>query len=438
MTVAAARPTVLVSTPTTRLDFAACVLPVAQHRPFQALFGYEGQLAAMAAGLAATGVDCALLPAPEIFGHPAALAAIRARLGADHPLVHLRFGATGAARLLKGATNLFVAGDDAALPPIDLGWHPFAGGDRLPPLMAGVLSYGPQHRPLSDLAGTLLPTTTLPAAACCADLDLAAQPGRTALAGLQVQSLAEFARSAWSRAGARSSPPSHDQAERDGAPEPLRSADLQAALAGAAPRRLIALPWNLAHPGGIVADLAVKLARRRDPAAGLMLLPFNLDGDAMDAVPRLAGHVRAATDAPEAALRAIFVGRLRTPRSARALRGIASTAWVDGSDPEAGWTLRRLERLGIAGILIAGGLQPPQPPPGARAAFHADAWMQTELHTPFGRQLQRAATVSARRLGALLGIGLELGAALPPAATPTALGKAMRPLARQLLPDLVA
>ncbi len=434
MIVVAARPTVLVSTPTTRLDFAACVLPVAQHRPFQTLFGYEGQLAAMAAALAVGGADCALLPAPEIFGHPSALAAIRARLGADHPLVHLRFGATGAARLLKGATNLFVAGDDAALPPIDLGWHPFGGGDRLPPLMAGVLSYGPRHRPLTNLAGTPLPTTTLPAAAASADLDLAGQPGGTALAGLQVQSLAEFAAPAWSRTtdAARTSP------AEPAATEPLRSADLHAALSGAATRRLIALPWNLAHPGGIVADLTVKLARRRDRTVGLMLLPFNVGAAGLEAVPRLADHVRAATDAPEMALRAIFVGRLRTPRSALSLRTVAPTAWVDGSDPEAGWTLRRLERLGIAGILVAGGLQPPLPPPGARAAFHADASMQTELQTPFGRQLQRAATVSARRLGALLTLGSELDAMPPPAAaSPAVLGAAMRPLAHRLLAERV-
>ncbi len=436
MTVAAARPTVLVSTPTTRLDFAACVLPMAQHQPFQALFGYEGQLAALAAGLAAAGLDCALLPAPELFGHPTALAAIRGRLGADHPLVHLRFGAPGAARLLKGARNLFVAGDDAMLPAIDLGWHPFGGGDRLPPLMAGVLSYGERHRPLLDLAGTPVPATTLPAAASSADLDLA-RPARNSLTGLQVQSLAEFAPLAWSRAAA--------PAEPDAA-LPLRSADLHTALAGVAPRRLIALPWNLAHPGGIVADLAVKLARRRDPAVGLLLLPFNVNaasggssgGNALEAVPQLAGHMRAATDAPGEALRASFVGRLRTPQGAHALRRIAPTAWVDGSDPEAGWTLRRLERLGIAGILIAGGLQPP--PPGTRTfhalAFHADSWMQTELHTPFGRRLQRAATVSARRLGALL--DLEPAAAPPPGATAAALGEAMRPLARTLLPGLAA
>ena len=437
MTVAAMRPTVLVSTPTTRLDFAACVLPMAQHRPFQALFGYEGQLAAMAAGLAAAGVDCALLPAPEIFGHPAALAAIRARLGADNPLVHLRFGATRSARLLKGATNLFVAGDDAALPPIDLGWHPFGGGDRLPPLMAGVLSYGPLHRPLLDLAGAVLPTTTLPEVAASADLDLAARPGRTVMAGLQVQSLAEFARAAWPRGGEAGRAASGAPAERHAAGEPLRSIDLHAALTGAAPRRLIALPWNLAHPGGIVADLTVKLARRREPDVGLLLLPFNIGSEALDAVPRLADHVRAATDAPEAALRAIFVGRLRRPGGAHALSRITPTAWVDGSDPEAGWTLRRLERLGIAGILVAGGLQPLLPPPGARAAFHADASMQTELHTPFGRQLQRAATVSARRLGALLNLGRGLEARPPPPpATPAALGSAMRPLARQLLPEL--
>lgn len=429
MTVAAARPTVLVSTPTTRLDFAACVLPMAQHRPFQALFGYEGQIAAMAAGLAAAGIDCALLPAPEMFGHPAALAAIRARLGADHKLVHLRFGATNAARLLKAATNLFVAGDDAALPPIDLGWHPFGGGDRLPPQMAGVLVYGPRHRPLADLSGALLPTTTLPPAAASADLDLAAQSGATALAGLKVQSLAEFSRPAWSH------PASVAMAD---AIEPLRSAHLHAALTGASPRRLIALPWNLAHPGGIVADLVVKLVRRRDPSIGLLLLPFNVAGDALDAVPQLAGHVRAATDTPEAALGAIFVGRLRMPRSALSLRTIAPTAWVDGSDPEAGWTLRRLERLGIAGILIAGGLQSSPTPPGARAAFHADAAMQTELHTPFGRQLQRAATVSARRLGALLSHTIGLEAILPPALTRAALAAAMRPLARELLPEHAA
>jgi len=139
-----------------------------------------------------------------------------------------------------------------------------------------------------------------------------------------------------------------------------------------------------------------------------VLFPYNL---AYDFAPRLGQAVAALREATESSPLSsgnIFVARLSRPRDAHALAELFPLAWLDAADPEHGFTLRRLARLGIACAHIA----PPDAAPNAvlgpaaglptAFAITADEAVDITDDDGFGARLHRAAVPSVRQLAGLV------------------------------------
>jgi len=278
-------------------------------------------------------------PMPEMFFSPASLRALWDATGAapaDGGIVHLRFGGTRNARVLKGARNGLVLAEDHESPPLTASRHPFASGLVLPSHIRRVFSYDRRvARPVA-LGSEATPMTPLPPA--CVSADLARRGGSRgraeAAVGLEIVSLAEFRSSAWA-AG----------------PIGERSADLAAAVGGRRRAPFVLLPWNLNHAGTAVLTLierTLNLQNETHPALRLLVLPFNYPGQT-GLIRRMIRHVRTTA---EGGAHSVFVGRLSSLASLPALRRLSRIAWVDGNDPEQDWTIRRLTACGIEPMLL--------------------------------------------------------------------------------------
>jgi hypothetical protein len=316
------------------------VQPISQLRLPQCLLGGEAQLIAFAAANPDLAGKLFFAPMPEMFFSPASLRALWDAIGAapaDGGIVHLRFGGTRNARVLKGARNGLVLAENHATPPLTASRHPFASGLVLPAHMRRVFAYDRQvARPVA-LGSKVTAMAPLPAE--CVSADLARRGAARGRApanddGLEIVSLAEFRSSAWA-AG----------------PVGERSADLAAAVGGRRRAPFVLLPWNLNHAGTAVPTLierTLNLQTVARPALRLLVLPFNYPGQT-GLIRRMIRHVRSTA---EGGGHSVFVGRLNALASLPALRRLARVAWVDGNDPEYDWTMRRLAACGIEPTLL--------------------------------------------------------------------------------------
>ncbi len=279
---------------------------------------------------------------PEMFFTPTSLRALWEAAGAapsDGGIVHLRFGGTRNARVLKGARNGLVLAEDHEAPPLTASRHPFASGLVLPAHMRRVFAYSRRVARPAAIGSDRTPLTALPDEYMAADLaGRRGGRGRDAAAeGLEIVSLAEFRSNAWAAGPVREG-----------------SADLAAALQPRNRAPFVLLPWNLNHPGTAVPTLierTLSLQRAARPTVRLLVLPFNYPGQT-GLIRRMIRHVRATADDGAAALQGVFVGRLSSLASLPALRRLARVAWVDGNDPEYDWTMRRLAASGIEPLLM--------------------------------------------------------------------------------------
>jgi hypothetical protein len=334
-------PAFVLSCPGPLRRHTACFTPVSQLVLPQCLLGYEAQLSAFAAAAPELADRLVFSPLPEIFSSPESLAPLAALLGlgalpARKP-VHMRFGSTRTARVMKPARNGAVLAEDHRLAPLTKSLHPFASGMVLPAGMRRVFTYAPDMAPVRSASGADIPALCLPPA--CIGADLTTVAGAPDPAGLEVVSFAEFRSAAWAAGPVRARSPD------------LRAAQRAAAADGAP---FVLLPWNLDHPGSVVPDFIIRLSKlqnREKPAVRLLLLPFNYPGQ-LGLIRRMIARVRNALDAPETALSGMFLGRLCHLSALPLLRRIAGVAWVDGNDPEHAWTCRRLSDAGLMPILL--------------------------------------------------------------------------------------
>ncbi len=374
---------------------SAALIPVGEVALPQVLLGAESQLLAFAA--AATGLSDRMFfaPFPEMFPDAGSLRAAWRKLGGRAPagqggrLVHLRFGGARSARVLKGVRNGCVLAEQGSAAPLTASHHPFASGLVLPAAIQRVFCYGTDRPRLHTVLGAPIPSSRLPPACVAADL-----AGFTPVVnglespdhGLDLVSLAEFRSLAWAAGPVRSRGPGlADDTDR---------------------RARVLVPWNMDHPGSIVPHLLERLARlyvsapRPGQAAmpRLVLLPFNYVGQT-GIIRRLIGRLRDAAHEPAAFLAAIHLARTGSLAAVASLARAASRAWVDGNDPEHGWTLARLSACGIAPVLIDPGTH--AAPPGVARVF-ADEAIWVEAETRCGTLTFPARLPSFRALPGLL------------------------------------
>jgi hypothetical protein len=122
--------------------------------------------------------------------------------------------------------------------------------------------------------------------------------------------------------------------------------------------RAVLVPWNMAHIGSIIPLLLERLASLWQNGAVmpiLVVLPFNYAGHE-EGLPTLRKRLTTATTLPASLLKNIFVGRVTRPRGLARLKKTFGNAWVDGNDPEHGWTIGRLIACGIDPVLIDPGV----------------------------------------------------------------------------------
>lgn len=332
-------PAIILSCPTPPRRHAAALLPIAATALPQCLLGGEAQLHAFVAAMPDLRARLFFAPAPELFSDPprtdALLEQAGARLaGAARP-VHLRFGGTRAARVLKEMRNGLVLAENHAAPPIIPGRHPFADGLTLPASMRRLFTYSARIARPATIAGAAIPITRLPPDMLTADIP--AGRARTG-EGLEIVSLAEFRSGPWAAGPVRA-----------------RSAHLRAAQAAPGHPPFILLPWNLDDPGSAVPALVERTQRAMEPGAPalrLILLPYNYPGQT-GLIRRLVRGLREAEGLPPDVTEQIFIARISDLAALPALRALARTAWVDGNDPEYEWTARRLQACGIEPIVLS-------------------------------------------------------------------------------------
>src|SRR5581483_3806311 len=128
------RPALFLSGPALAPDYAGCVLPWRERRPFQSLFGFDTQLNIFAKLAANAGYSVYFLPAPEIFSSPVAFRHLEKLAGVGAQAApHIRFGPVSLMRVLKGgARNVAAIAEPGTPPPLNLGRHPFGTGEYLP------------------------------------------------------------------------------------------------------------------------------------------------------------------------------------------------------------------------------------------------------------------------------------------------------------------
>jgi hypothetical protein len=388
-------PAFLLSCPGPLRRHHAALLPISQLTLPQCLLGSEAQLHAFAAGAAELRARMFFAPLPEMFASPDSLARVWAVCGAAaagvRP-VHLRFGGTRSARVMKAARNGLVLAENHTVPAVTASRHPFATGLVLPALMRRLFTYAQEVTRPAAFGGAILPAVELPAELVAADLTAPAASED----GLEVISFAEF------RSNAFAAGPVHGH-----------SVDLRAAMAAA--RRdgapFVLLPWNLDHPGSTVPALVARTLHLQDPtrpAVRLLIMPFNYPGQT-GLIRKLILQVR--DEVPEGAthLQHIFVGRLSALGALPGLRALARVAWVDGNDPEHDWTLKRLAACGFTPLLLAADSVPP--PPGI-TAIPTDEALTIDAETRFGLLSFHTHLPSLRALRHLLPLTRALGAEL--------------------------
>ncbi len=379
----------------------AAVQPIAQLALPQCLLGSEAQLLAFAAAQPALAPRMFFLPLPEMFASAASLDALNAACGlgaraASPRLVHLRFGGTRSARVLKDARNGLILAENHGSLPITASHHPFAGGLTVPAGLRRVFSFDAANAVPSALGAGPLPVSLLEGDYVAADLHARQD---NASDGLDIASLAEFRSAAWAAGSLRSASAdlatARRQAGRDGAP-------------------FVLLPWNLDHPGSPVPVLiarTLRLQHRHRLAVRLVIMPFNYPGQT-GLIRRLVRQIRQMVDGGPASLAQLFLARLTHPAALPALLDLARVAWVDGNDPEHDWTRRRLSAAGFSPVLLAADRL-------ARAdavTIQADDALTIEAETRFGLLHFHAKLPSLRALRKVLDLTNEVMAGLAPAA----------------------
>jgi hypothetical protein len=388
-------PAFLLSCPGPLRRHHAAAQPISQLSLPQCLLGGEAQLRAFAASLPDLTPRLFFVPLPELFSGPASQAALHAAIGESHPasrLVHLRFGGTRSARIMKEARNGLVLAENHRWLPITASRHPFASGLVLPAHMRRVFAYDEAVARPSAIDGKVLPLTPIGAEAIAADLPGPKPRGqrrdKTDKDGFEVVSLAEFRSNAWAAGPVRARSPH------------LRAALAEAAADGAP---FVLLPWNLDHPGSTVPALIERTLRLQSlaaPALRLLVLPFNYPGQT-GLIRRMIRQLRGKTEEGADALPHVFIGRLTDLHSLPDLLALSRVAWVDGNDPEFDWTARRLAACGIAAVVLAAG--DTVAPPGA-IAVESDEELTLEAETAFGLLHFRTQIPSLRSLRKLLAI----------------------------------
>ncbi len=383
-------PAILLSCPGPLRRQHAAVLPIAQLALPQCLLGSEAQLLAFVAAQPELATRLFFVPLPEIFGSPASMAALASACGAAGAgrLVHLRFGGTRSARVLKEARNALVLAEHHRAPPITASRHPFASGLVVPPSIRRVLALQPGQAIPTALGGQPLQVTLLTGDFAAADLHGPTLPEGD---GLDLVSFAEFRTNAWA-AGTLRGTSAHMQAARD------------AAARDQAP--FVLVPWNLDDFGSAVPALVartLRLQRQDQPAVRLVIMPFNYPGQT-GLIRRLIRQLRQNSENPTAILPQLFLGRLTSRAALPTLRRLARVAWVDGNDPEHDWTTKRLEAAGFAPVLLAAG-DPPRP---GTIQIAADDQLTIAAETRFGLLHYHAQLPSLRALRALLPLTREM------------------------------
>jgi hypothetical protein len=388
-------PAFLLSCPGPLRRHHAALHPISQLTLPQCLLGSEAQLHAFAAGAVELRSRMFFAPLPEMFASPESLARVWAVCGeaaANTRPVHLRFGGTRSARLMKAARNGLVLAENHAVPAITASRHPFATGLVVPAMMRRLFTYAQNVTRPAAFGGEILPAVELPPELVAADLT-ACEPCED---GLEVISFAEFRSNAFAAGPVRG-----------------HSVDLHAAMEAA--RRdgapFVLLPWNLDHPGSTVPALVERTLHLQDPArpaVRLLIMPFNYPGQT-GLIRKLIYQVR--DEVPEGAihLQHVFVGRLSDLGALPRLRALARVAWVDGNDPEHDWTLKRLAACGFTPLLLAADTAPP--PPGI-TAIATDEALTIDAETRFGLLSFLTHLPSLRALRQLLPLTRALGAEL--------------------------
>lgn len=332
-------PAILLSCPTPPRRYPAALMRVSELVLPQCLLGGEAQLQAFIAASPDLRPRLFFTPAPELFSGAERLDGLLRAAGARVPAgskrpVHLRFGGTRAARVVKETRNGLVLAEDHRNLPVIPGRHPFADGLTLPADMRRLFTYRPGVARPATISGAAIPVTRLPEAAF--DADLPAARGRGGQ-GLEILSLAEFRSAPWAAGATRA-----------------RSAHLQAALALGDDAPFVLLPWNLDDPGSAVPAIVERTQRampRGGPALRLVLMPYNYPGQT-GLIRRLVRQLREAEDLPAAVIEQIFIARVSRLGALPALRRLARIAWVDGNDPECLWTARRLQSSGFEPVVL--------------------------------------------------------------------------------------
>ncbi len=383
-------PAILLSCPGPLRRQHAAIQPIAQLTLPQCLLGSEAQLLAFVAAQPMLADRLFFVPLPEIFASPPSIAALHAACGVTSAsrLVHLRFGGTRSARVLKDARNALVLAEHHRAPPITASRHPFASGLVLPPTIRRVLALQSGLAIPDGLGGQTPHVTVLEGDVTAADLHT---PPPEADEGLDLVSLAEFRTNSWA-AGPLRQASTHLQAARE------------AKARDHAP--FVLVPWNLDDFGSAVPALVARtqrLQRQDKPAVRLVIMPFNYPGQT-GLIRRLIRQLRQTIEDPAAALQHLFLGRLTSRCGLPALRQLARVAWVDGNDPEHDWTMQRLEAAGFAPVLLAAG-DPPRP---GTIQIAADDQLTVAAETRFGLLHYHARLPSLRALRALLALTRDM------------------------------
>ncbi len=377
-------PLVVMSCPGPLRRHTAALQPAAGMALPQVLLGSESQLLAFAASAAASGAGGRLMfaPFPEMFAGVASLGRALASAGGpgDSDHVHLRFGGVRSARVLKGVRNAAVLAECQGAPLLTASHHPFASGLVLPASMQRAYRLTSEAVSPARTGGGSLTVLDLPQDLVSADLPC----GTVDTVGLEAVCLDGFQSDAWAAGHVRDA----ESCPPDDTPSVL-------------------VPWNMDHPGSILPELLTRLASLAMPGAApprLILLPFNYIGQTgiiRDVIARIEEA------AGTAGLRRMFLARVRSQESAAALRRLSRVAWVDGNDPEHWWTIGRLAANGITALVIGDGH-------ASALRLAADEALRVEAETRCGALIFQARLPSLRRLPELLRLTEEHHKLTPP------------------------
>ncbi|MBV9784704.1 MAG: hypothetical protein JO264_12915 [Acidisphaera sp.] len=403
---------ILVATaPTNLLSYTSALVPAAECRLVQKLFGFEAQLCAFESVLRENGAELFFMPAPELFASSESYRHLTQLSGVDSArVIHFRFGMARHARLLKHAENLSVLAERHVCLPLTPSAHPFAAGNVLPAGISSVLLYEPVRPNAVRLGGGTLRSHTLSPAYVSRDIETALQrkstqhagAGRAAEhgAGLYVRSFAEFQPSLWLRNEAGEGP--------GGGSTDWRRVLALSQLSGIrddASLGFVLIPWNLSHPASVIPDVVLKLCRTGNlHRAGYrpVLFPYNENGDSAQVIDALVVRARAALHATRGALRSVFLARLRSLDAAWMLPRLFSLAWIEAADPEQSWNVARLAALDIRSALLGQTIRPDADSSSVAFSLPSDEALPISVSDQFGDRAYSAPSVSTRGLAALV------------------------------------